>query len=162
MLLPASTFWNVVLAVHVVVAVVAMGFVVVYPVIAVAAERRDRRSVPGLYRLRVTISRSLVNPGLLLVLAAGIVLTANHHVWKQFYVQWGIGAVIVLGGLEGALVIRQSKQLSELSERDVAAAGAGAEVSWSKEYLALRARAGQVAGLMALIVILTAVFMVAK
>jgi hypothetical protein len=160
MLLTAGVTWNVVLAVHIVVAVASLGFVVAFPLIAIAADHRDPRGVPAVHRLRVKLSRSLVNPGLLVVLAAGIYLAADHHLWKRFYVQWGIGAVIVLGGLEGALVVRQSKQLAELSERDVTPAGS--DVTWSQEYLSLRARSGQVGALMAVIVILTAVVMVVK
>jgi len=162
MLVQASAVWGVALAVHVIFVIVALGYVAIWPLLALSAERKDPRAVPALFRRRVTLSRSFVNPGLLVVLAAGIVATANHHLWKQFYVQWGIAAVVVLGGLEGALVVRQSKQLVTLSERDVAAAPAGGVVSWSVEYSTLRTRVGQIGALMALIVIATVVIMIVK
>ena len=45
MLLTAVFFWQVVLAVHVIVVVAAFGVLVSYPLIAVAAERLDRNAV---------------------------------------------------------------------------------------------------------------------
>lgn len=161
MLVPAVTFFQVVIAIHVMVVVAAFGAVVAYPIIAVAAERLDRRTVPVLHRVRLVLGRSLVNPGLLLVVIAGVYLTIKGHDWHQFFVQWGIGAVVVIGGLEGAFVLRQSKKLAELSQADVDAAGAG-EVKWSDEYVAARGRADQVNTVMALLVIVTVFFMVVQ
>ena len=65
---------------------------------------------------------------------------------EAFYVQWGIGAVIVLGAIEGAVMIRGEGQLAEIAARDVAAAGDG-EVKWSAEYEALFRRLGMFGGL---------------
>jgi hypothetical protein len=157
MLLQGTVVFGVVVAIHVIAAVALFAFLVGYPLLALAAERKDRRTVPARHRLRVTVGRGLVNPGLLVVLAAGIYLAADHHLWKRFYVQWGIGAVIVLGGLEGALAIRHAKQLAELSQRDVAAAAG--EVAWSQEYVAARGRAGLIDAIMAFVVIATIVVM---
>ncbi len=161
MLVTAVFFWQVVLAVHIIVVVASFGVLVAYPLIAVAAERLDRSSAPLLHRVRMVVGRSLVNPGLVVVLAAGIYLAADLHQWHEFYVQWGIAAIVVLGGLEGGVVIRQSKKLAELAERDVAASSA-TEINWSAEYVAARARADQVNALMALIVLVTIFLMVVQ
>lgn len=161
MLGPAVFFWQVVLAIHVIIVVAAFGALVAYPLIVVAAERLDRRSAPVLHRVRAVIGRSLVNPGLLVVLAAGVYLAADLHQWHEFYVQWGIAAIVVLGGLEGAFVIRQSANLAELAQRDVDAAGGG-EPQWSAEYVAARGRSDQVNALMAVLVLVTVFFMVVQ
>lgn len=154
MLVTGAFFWQIVLAIHIAVVVAAFGVLVSYPLVAAAAERVDRRTVPVLLRVRVLIGRSLVNPGLLLVVLAGVYLASDLHQWSQFYVQWGIGAVIVIGALEGAFVIRNSGKLAVLAQRDVDAAGVG-DVKWSEDYIATRVWVDRVNALLALIVIIT-------
>jgi hypothetical protein len=161
MLVTAVFFWQVVLAVHIIVVVAAFGVLVAYPLIAAAAERLDLSSVPLFHRVRIVIGRRLVNPGLVVVLAAGIYLASELHQWHQFYVQWGVAVIVVLGGLEGGFVIRQSKMLAELAERDISAA-AGSEIKWSTEYVGARRRADQTNALMAMIVVVTVFLMVVQ
>jgi hypothetical protein len=160
-LVPAVFFWQIVLAIHVVFVVAALGAIVVYPVVALAAERLDGSSVPLLHRVRQVLGRSLINPGLVVVAIAGFYLAADLHTWHDFYVQWGIGAVIVLGALEGAFVVRQAGALSELAQKDVDSA-AGGEVRWSDGYVAARGRADQINALMAVLVIVTVFLMVVQ
>lgn len=161
MLVPAVFFWQIVLAIHIVFVVAAFGIVVAYPFIAIAIERIDRRAVPALLRMRQLLGRSLVNPGLLVVVAAGVYLAAKEGQWHYFYVQWGIAAVVVIGAVEGAFVIRQSGRLASLAERDIQAAGVG-EVSWSSEYLAARGRADQINALLGVLVVVTIFLMVVQ
>ena len=159
MLASAVFFWQVVLAIHVVFVVAALGALVAFPVISLAAERLDRGSVPLLHRVRRVLGRSLINPGLLVVVIAGIYLASDLHTWHEFYVQWGLGVIIVLGALEGVFVIRQSGRLAELAQRDIDAASGG-EIKWSPDYVAARGRADQVNALMAVLVIVTVFLMV--
>ena len=161
MLVPAVYFWQIALAVHIIFVVAAFGIVVAYPIIAIAAERLDSRSVPLILRLRQLLGRTLVNPGLVVVVIAGVYLAAKLHQWHQFYVQWGIGAIIVIGALEGAFVIRQSGKLAELAQRDISASGPG-EVTWSSDYVAARNRSDQVNAIMAVLVVVTIFFMVVQ
>jgi hypothetical protein len=161
LLAPAVFFWQIALAIHIIFVVTAFGIVVSYPLISIAAERLDRRSVPVLLRLRQLIGRSIINPGLLIVVVAGAYLASELHQWHEFYVQWGIGAVIVIGALEGAFVIRQSGKLADIAERDIDASGVG-EITWSQEYVAARARADQVNALLAVLVIATVYVMVVQ
>ncbi len=162
MLITAVYFWQVALAVHVVFVVAAFGLLLVHPFIVMAAERLDRRAVPGILRVRRLLGRSLVNPGLAMVVIAGVYLAAYEHQWSRFYVQWGIAAALVIGGLEGAVVIRQIGRLADLAERDLAASGPAREVTWSAEYLAARGRADQVNALLGVIVVVTTFLMVVK
>lgn len=161
MLVTGVYFSDIVLAVHVVFVVAAFGVLICYPVIAAAAERIDRRSVPLLLRVRVIIGRSLVNPGLLFVVAAGVYLAAHLGDWGKFYVQWGIGAALVIGALEGMFVIRRSGKLAALAQRDIDASPEG-DVVWSDEYLSARTRADQVNALLAMIVVVTVYLMAVK
>ncbi len=161
MLVPAVFFWQIALAVHIIFVVAAFGVVVSYPLIAIAADRLDPSSAPLVLRLRQLIGRSIINPGLLIVVLAGVYLSAKLHQWHAFYVQWGIGAVIVIGALEGGFVIRQSGKLADLAERDIVAAADG-EIRWSNDYINARGRADQVNALMAVIVVVTVFFMVVQ
>ncbi|MDQ6745807.1 MAG: hypothetical protein M3Z27_07335 [Actinomycetota bacterium] len=157
MLAPAASASEAILAIHIVAVMVAFGVTFTYPVFALIGNR-DRHSMPTLHRLQQAIGRFVINPGLLVILLAGIYLASHDHQWSAFYVQWGLAAVVVLGGLEGAVVTRGEGRLAELAARDLAAAGAG-EVAWSEEYGALRRRIGAIGALMDLIVVLTIFFM---
>jgi hypothetical protein len=105
--------------------------------------------------VQVAISRRLINPGLLVVLVAGIFLASDEHQWKHFFVQWGVGVVVVLGALEGSFMIPREKKLADLAERDVAAGAA----EWSPEYLALRKRVAGVGSVQSLLVVVTVFLM---
>ena len=161
--MPIATvfFWQIALAVHVLFVMIAFGWLLLYPFMVIATERIEPRFLPTLLRMRQFIGRTLVNPGMVVVVVAGVYLTAALHQWQDFYVQWGIGAVIVIGGLEGAVVIRQAGKLAALAQRDIDASGDGA-IAWSREYLAARGRADQLNALLAVIVVVTIFLMVVR
>jgi len=137
--------------------VVAFGVTFTYPLLAIAGNR-EKRAMPTLHRYQVAVSRMVINPGLLVILIAGIVLASKEHQWGSFYVGWGVAAVVVLGAAEGALIAPRGKRLVELAERDIAAAGAG-EVTWSDEYNAVFRQTGQIGAVLDLIVVVTVFFM---
>ncbi len=158
MLVSAVLFWQVVTAVHVIAVVGAFGFVMAYPFVALSAGRLDARSLPALHRARQQIGRLLVNPGLALVLVSGIYLASDLHYWKQFFAQWGIAMVVVLGGLEGAVVIRQEGKLAELAEAQLAA-GPSTVGTLSPQYVRARNLSQRASWVMAVLVIVTIYFM---
>jgi len=157
-LLTAVSAWQIAVAVHVVCVVAAFSFLVAYPLIVIRTDRRNGRALPQLFRQRKLLSRALVNPGLLLVVIAGVYLAFDHHLWGQFFVWWGVLAALVIGGLEGSVVIPQAAQLAALAQRDVDLA-AGADITWSADYRTLRRRADVVNIAMAVLVIATVVIM---
>ncbi len=154
MLATAVVFWQVILALHIVAVVIAFGVGFAYPLMAVAGSRLDARSMPAFHRVQQIVGRRVVNPGLTVVLLAGIYLAAKLHQWHAFYVQWGIGAVLVIGGLVGAVIIRSEGTLAELAERDIAAAGTE-PVKWSPEYQALAQRVQRAGALVSALVVIT-------
>jgi uncharacterized membrane protein len=154
MLVAGAAFADWIVAVHIVAVLVAFGAVFAYPVIALVVERRGRQLMPFAHRLQQEIGRRLINPGLLVVLIAGIYLASDLHDWKRFFVQWGLGVSIVIGALEGGFMIPREGRLVELAERDVAAA-AGGEVRWSEEYLRLRNQVAAVGVLLVALVVAT-------
>ncbi len=154
MLVPAVAFWQVILALHIVAVVAAFGVTFAYPVIFAVGSRMDPRAIPWFHRVQIQVARRLLNPALLVVVLAGVYLASKLHQWHAFYVQWGIGVAIVIGGLEGAFMIPRERRLAELAEADIERAGGG-EVTWSAEYEKLGRQVGTVGALMGLLVVIT-------
>ena len=159
--LPAASAYEIVLAVHVLAVVVAFGVTFAYPIIFAVAARAEPRALPLIHRIEYSVERMLVNPALVVVLGAGIFLASDGHHWSEFFVQWGLAVIIVLGGLIGAVMIPASKRAEELARRDIEAAGAG-EVQMSGDYQALVRRLNVVGTLMTLLVVATVFIMVIK
>jgi hypothetical protein len=168
---PAASLYEVVLAIHIMAVVVAFGVVFAYPIMFAVAARHDPRGLPLLHRVEYTIERLLINPGLALVLLAGIYLASKGHYWSDFFVQWGLAAVVVIGGLVGSVMIPTSKRAEQLAARDLAAGGAGqgaggagqgagdAGGPMSDEYRALVRRLTTVGTLLSVLVLVTIVLM---
>jgi hypothetical protein len=157
----AASAYEIVLAVHVMAVVVAFGVTFAYPIMFAVAARHGARSLPLVHRIEYTIERFLINPGLVLVLAAGIFLASDGHQWSEFFVQWGMGAVIVIGALVGAVMIPTSKRAEQIAERDVAAAAPGG-LEMSAEYQVLARRLATVGSLLSALVLITILFMATK
>jgi hypothetical protein len=141
-MLVAVTFYTFALAIHIAAIVIAFGVTFAYPVMYAVGTRTEPRSMPGFHRIQDSVGKFVISPFLVVALAAGIYLASKLHVWSDFYVQWGLGVIVVLGGLGGAFFAPRERRLAELAQRDVAEAdrtspGAG-EIAFSDEYRALR------------------------
>jgi hypothetical protein len=158
MITPAVAFVEIVLAVHIMAAVIAFGVTFAYPIITAAIERADARALPSLHRAQHVVGTRLITPGLAVVVLAGIYLASKEHQWSTLYVQWGLGASVVLGALGGMFFAPIERRLIDLANRDVAAAADGA-VTLSAEYRAAARRLAQVGALSSLLVLVTIYFM---
>jgi hypothetical protein len=170
----AVSVYNVVLAIHIVGVVIAFGVTFAYPIMFALAARHDPRSLPLMHRIERLIDRALINGALVVVLGAGIYLATDGHHWKAFFVQWGIGAIVVIGALVGSVMIPTSKRAQEAAERDLAAAGGtapaaggvasaeGATLTMSAEYRRLARRLATVGSLLSLLVLATIFIMATK
>ena len=158
MLVAGVAFYQVVLAIHIMAVVVAFGVTFAYPLFDVIGHRLDPRAIPWYHRMQVLIGQRLISPGLAVVLIAGIYLASKLHQWGQFYVQWGLAVAIVLGALGGLFFAPRERRLAELAERDVSAS-AGAEVTWSEEYLTTRRLNAIVGSASSLLVLVTVYLM---
>lgn len=168
MILAASAY-ELVLAVHVMAVVVAFGVTFAYPIMFAVGASHDPRSLPLLHRVEYTIEQRLINPGLLVVLVAGIYLASKGHHWSEFFVQWGLAVAIVIGALVGGVMIPTAKRAELLAERDLASAAArgqggeaGAVGAMSDDYRALVRRLTLVGTLLSLLVLVTVAIMVIK
>ncbi len=161
MVVAASTY-EVVLAIHIMAVVVAFGVTFAYPIMFAVGARHAPRSLPLLHRIEYTIERALINPGLLVVLVAGIYLASEGHDWSEFFVQWGLAVAVLIGAAVGAVMIPTAKRAEEVAERDIAASGEGGEVTMSGEYSGLVRRLTVVGSLLSTLVLVTILFMVIK
>jgi hypothetical protein len=96
-----------------------------------------------------------------LVLAAGIFLASDGHHWSEFFVQWGLAAIVVIGALVGAVMIPTAKRAEQLAHQAVAAAGGGAP-EFGDEYRIAVQRLSVVGSLLSTLVVVTIVLMVVK
>jgi uncharacterized membrane protein len=158
----AASAYEVVLAIHTMAVVVAFGVTFAYPIMFAVGARTDPRSLAVLHRVEYSIERYLINPGLVLVLGAGIYLASEGHHWSEFFVQWGLAAVIVIGGLVGAVMIPTSKRAEALAQTAAASAGPGAEAALGEEYRRAVRRLSLVGALLSALVLVTILFMVVK
>src|SRR5436190_12604046 len=155
----ATSFYEVIVAVHVMAVVIAFGVTFAYPIIFAVGARTDPRSLPLLHKIEYTIERWLINPALLIVVLAGIYLASDAHQWSEFFVQWGLGATIVIGALVGSVMIPTAKRAEQLAR---AAAEGPEPLEMGEDYRALARRASVVGGLLSLLVLVTILFMVIK
>ena len=158
---PGASAYELVLALHIMGVVAAFGVTFAYPFIFAIGARHQPRSLPLLHRIEYSVERWLVNPMLAVVLAAGIFLASDGHRWSEFFVQWGLGAVIVIGALVGSVTIPSSKRAEQLAEEAIAAAGTG-QPEFGEEYRALVRRLQRVGTGLSALVLLTILFMVVK
>jgi hypothetical protein len=153
----AASLFEVVLAVHIMAVVVAFGVTFAYPIMFAVAARHDPRGLALMHRVEYTIERTLINPGLLVVILAGIYLASKGHFWSDFFVQWGLAAAIVIGALVGAVMIPTAKRAELAAARDVAAADG--QIVMSDEYRALVKRLTVVGSGLSGLVLVTILFM---
>jgi hypothetical protein len=158
MLAPAITFYNFIIGVHVLAVVLAFGILFLYPLMGLVGAQVSDQARPWWHRFHYAIHTKVQSPALVLVLAAGIYLTADSHQWKQFFVQWGIAAVIVIAGIGGALITPRERKLIELSDSELTAAGGG-PVTTSVEYNQTLKTVRRLQDLQLLITIVTIVIM---
>jgi hypothetical protein len=159
--LVAVTFYEVVLALHILAVVFAFGATFAYPVLVGAITKADSRALPALYRALHAISQRVIMPGLAATVVFGFYLASHLHLWHAFFVQWGIGVAVVIGAVEGMYLGPREKRLIEAADRDVAGAGAG-EVTFGAEHDSLVRQVGGVGALMDLLVVITIFFMVLR
>jgi hypothetical protein len=157
----AASAYELVLALHIMAVVLAFGWTFALPIMFRVARDHAPRNLSTIHRIEYTSMRMLLNPALLVILAAGIFLASDGHHWSEFFVQWGITVVVVIGALAGAVMIPTAKRAEQAALEDLAAAG-GADPEPGPRYLALVRRLNLVGSVLWLLVLVTIAFMVTK
>lgn len=155
--MPAIALYDVVLAVHIMAVVAAFGIVLAYPVMVPWLRRTQPAAMPALHALQERLSKVLIPPGMVVILAAGVYLASKADAWSESWVSVPLLILVLLGALGGMFFGPTERKLRELSERDMDAGGA-----LSPEYDAVLARWRIVANTGAVLVLIAIFFMTAK
>ncbi|HEX4463397.1 MAG TPA: DUF2269 family protein [Solirubrobacterales bacterium] len=159
--MPLATFddtgYKLALFLHILAVVVAFGPTFAYALI-ISVSQRHPRATPALLEGIQRSDRYLVDPGMIVLLLAGLFLLSDGP-WKgsNAFIGVGIAAIIVLFGLQHAFFKPQVRKAKELAERDLEA---GDELS--DEYVAISQRIGKVGSIAGLIIVVTIFFMAYK
>lgn len=161
----AVTFYTFVLAIHIASIVIAFGITFAYPVMYAVGIRAEPRSMPGLHRIQDSVGKFVISPFMGLALLAGIYLASKLHSWSDFYVQWGIAVIVILGALGGAFFAPRERRLADLAASDIAAAeqtSPGGAIVFGAEYKRLRLLVFRVNIVASALILLTIFFMTAQ
>ncbi len=138
---------------HVVAVVVAFGPTFAYPIFIAFAEKHAPASLPSVFRSMTRIDRFLVTPGMIVILIAGIYLSAKLKLSDESWVMFGYLAIIALFGMTHAFFAPRYRRAVQLAERDLEK-GAGL----SAEYQAL-SRQMATGGMIASLIIMVSIFL---
>ena len=158
---PATSAYEIVLAVHIMAVVIAFGWTFSLPIVFVVAVKSDPRSLPVLHRIEFMVSRWLLNPALVVILGAGNFMASDGHHWSEFFVQWGVGVVIVIGALVGSVLIPAAKRAEEAARADLQGFSGG-EFQPGEAYRAATRQLNVIGSAASLLVLVTILFMVIK
>lgn len=118
------------------------------------------RATPAILAGVQKVDRYLVNPGMVILLVAGIyLLVASDSVWEanDAFITIGFVAIIALFGVQHGFFQPQVRKAKELAERDLSSGD-----SLSPEFEALGQRIGQVGTLTGILIVVTIFFMTYK
>ncbi|HWM55648.1 MAG TPA: DUF2269 family protein [Solirubrobacterales bacterium] len=149
--------YKIALFLHILAVVLAFGPTFGYALFFSVAPQYPR-ATPAILAGVQKCDRYLVNPGMIVLLLAGIYLLIDGD-WETnaAFITVGFVAIIVLFGLQHAFFQPQTRKAKELAERDLKSGD-----SLSDEFTALSDRIGKVGGLAGLIVVVAIFFMTYK
>ena len=97
----------------------------------------------------------------MVILGAGIYMASDGHHWGEFFVQWGIGVVLVIGALVGAVLIPAAKRAEDAARADLQGFSGG-EFQPGEAYRAASRQLNVIGSAASLLVLVTILFMVIK
>ncbi len=147
----AVTFYDVVLWIHISAVVTAFGALFGYPVFLAVNARAPLTERANFHRLQIAFSKRITGPAIAVVLAAGIYLASDAHLWSKAWVVVPFVLLLVIAGL-GATVLRRGE------EHLVASSEEGNEA----DYLATLATVKAWTYLTIALIVITIFFMAAK
>ncbi|HEX8754368.1 MAG TPA: DUF2269 family protein [Solirubrobacterales bacterium] len=151
------TDYSVGLFIHILAVVLAFGPTFSYGLLFSISSKYPR-ATPAIFEGVRKVDRFLLEPGMIVLLLAGIYLMAEGS-WdaSEAFISVGFVAIIVLFGLQHAFFRPQGKRAQEIAERDLKAGD-----TLSEEFNEIARRLGTVGPIAGLIVVVTIFFMVTK
>jgi len=147
----AVQFYDVVVFFHILAVVVAFGPTFAYGMFFAIAAKHDLRAMPTIARAVIAWDSTVGTAAQVVILLAGVYATADVWEFSDFFVSWGIVAVLVLLGVTHGFMLPTSRRVVAIADRDIAAAGSG-EVTFSDEFNRLTGRLNLVGALLGLLV----------
>jgi hypothetical protein len=147
----AVQFFDVVLFFHILAVVLAFGPSFAYAVFFAVAARTGPGALPAVGRGVLAWDRGVGTLAMIVILASGIYLTADRFEFGDFFVSWGMAAILLLFALVHGFFIPSTRRYVEAAE-----AGREEEAQRIADRLN---RVGPIAGL---VVVLTIYVMTAK
>ncbi len=120
----AVTFYDVVVWLHVSSVVLAFGPTFAFGIYIAVAQRKYPRAIPAVLEAQITISRSMITLGGVVILLTGLYLAwraAGSSATSSSI--WGLIAIIVLLGLVHGFFIPNDTRALRAAKRDIEAAG---------------------------------------
>jgi hypothetical protein len=155
--------YKIALFLHILAVVVALGPTFGYGIFFSVLPKYPR-AAPALIEGMRKVDRFLVNPGMIILLIAGIVLLADsgiggHNLWdgSDFFVVWGFIAIIALFGLQHGFFAPRMAKLQEIADRDLHSGD-----TFSAEFDTESKLIAQVGAATGILIVLTVFFMVYK
>jgi uncharacterized membrane protein len=106
-MIAAITFYEVVLWLHVLAAVVAFGSVFAYPVLLGTVRRSD--ALGAFHAAQVVVWSRLVSPAMVVLLLAGAYMATDAEIWDEPWVGGGLLVLVLLFGLIGAMTTNERR-----------------------------------------------------
>ncbi|MEY2514098.1 MAG: hypothetical protein QOJ89_1456 [bacterium] len=156
-MLIAVTFYDFVLAIHILAVVIAFGVVFSYPVLDATFKRSNPDAIASLHRLHLALASKVITPAMVVVLLAGLYLALDRWSLGDPWISATFAILFILFGLVGGVLTPTDKRLAELAERD-ARTGAGP----SSDYLAEQRKADLFGSVALLLVVVAIVLMTVK
>ncbi len=162
MTLAAITLYDISLFIHITAVVVGFGATFAEAVMFPVALSLDKRHLPYVHRLQLTINRWFATPALAVVLLTGIYqVVEGGWGFDSLWVGASFVIVLVMGGVLGAYFIPADRRLGPMVERELAAAGEG-EAVLSDEYQRGARNEGIAGAAVGLLLVVAIFLMVAK
>jgi hypothetical protein len=112
------TAYSFVLALHIMAVLAAYGLPLSAPLVLPYLRRRHPAALPGVHDVQHWMNVRVTGPGTVLLLAFGIYLATKGHHWDEPFVNVGLGAIVIITVLGGAVVVPATRQLAELARAD--------------------------------------------
>lgn len=153
--------YDVAKAFHVIAAFAAYGLPLAYPMLIPYLRRRHPRALPGLHDVQHRLNIALTGPGTVVLLALGLSMAADRHLFGQSWVDAGIAIVAVIA-VAGGDIVRTTAKLAQTARADVEATAPGQPVRFSEAYQRLYRRYMAVEHTLGLLVLVAIFLMVTK
>jgi hypothetical protein len=144
-------FYDVMVFFHVTAVLLAFGPTFAYGAFFAVAGQTNPAALPTIGRVVVTWSRIATRLGLLVILITGVWLVEDRWEYGDFFVSWGLAAVVILLAMTQFFFIPTTQKFVE-----------AAEAGRSEEVMAIAERQRKVGPIAGILVILTIYVMTAQ